>query len=515
MSGFLVCGSVLAPVNAIPVRAAQYVASLKGAVELGSLLYGLLEAAFVAAGVAGGIYAAENGEDLFDTFCDFALTDPDSNAMLQNSVFVMSDNTYVTWAEAADVIAGYKDSVEDFSTQVVDAYSQAVAAGEEAASQFSECVYVKAAADMMDTFGDFVSMVWNGEVEAVAPETVFIEQENALAGYYWDGEYEYNEAGKLVVKGFGDYTSDISPYTHYDFVYDTTAYYSYPLAIYLKASSSSFYYYFPDDDAIYKSPSIAYTSTYYDGTTLKEVEKGSSNYAGRTTGTNYMNIPMFTDYDALCAFLKTGATAGITNALLYSCDTLIDSAASTLSPYADVYIPAGSVAGVNTAVMDALQEEVATNTGTYEDTDAATLALEGVISAALVAALAGVAVTDIPITDAGVKEETDTDTETDEETDDTAGVVVPDAGSMEYTVGLTSLFPFCIPFDFIALLQVLDADAEAPCFEIPFVVPALNIDMTVQLDMSFLDPVMEIWRLGELGCFILLLISATSKVIRW
>lgn len=85
----------------------------------------------------------------------------------------------------------------------------------------------------------------------------------------------------------------------------------------------------------------------------------------------------------------------------------------------------------------------------------------------------------------------------------------------QYTVDLTGIFPFCIPFDLIHFLQVLDADPVAPCFEIPFVVEALGIDMTVELDMSFMEGAMKVFRIGELGCFVIGLMLVTSKVIRW
>lgn len=85
----------------------------------------------------------------------------------------------------------------------------------------------------------------------------------------------------------------------------------------------------------------------------------------------------------------------------------------------------------------------------------------------------------------------------------------------DYKVNLTSVFPFCIPFDFITLLDVLDAEPVAPRFEFPVVIPALDYQETVIIDMSFLDEVAEIIRLCETISFIIFLMFATSKVIRW
>lgn len=85
----------------------------------------------------------------------------------------------------------------------------------------------------------------------------------------------------------------------------------------------------------------------------------------------------------------------------------------------------------------------------------------------------------------------------------------------DYKVNLTSVFPFCIPFDFITLLDVLDAEPVAPRFEFPVVIPALDYQETVIIDMSIFDEVAEIIRLCETISFIIFLMFATSKVIRW
>lgn len=95
---------------------------------------------------------------------------------------------------------------------------------------------------------------------------------------------------------------------------------------------------------------------------------------------------------------------------------------------------------------------------------------------------------------------------------------VPDSSDPElnnYKVGLSSVFPFCIPFDFIALLNVLDAEPTAPRFEFPVAIPALGYQETVIIDMSMFNDVAEIIRICETISFILFLMFSTSKVIRW
>lgn len=87
--------------------------------------------------------------------------------------------------------------------------------------------------------------------------------------------------------------------------------------------------------------------------------------------------------------------------------------------------------------------------------------------------------------------------------------------SCSFTADLTEIFPFCLPFDLIRFLDALDAEPVAPCFEIPFVVDVLDINMSVEFDMSFMDDAVAVFRIGELGCFIIGLILVTQKLIKW
>ena len=85
----------------------------------------------------------------------------------------------------------------------------------------------------------------------------------------------------------------------------------------------------------------------------------------------------------------------------------------------------------------------------------------------------------------------------------------------DYKVELTGVFPFCIPFDFIALLKVLSAEPEAPRFAFPVVIPALDYEETFYIDLSIFDDVAKVMRTCEKVSFIIFLMFATSKVIRW
>lgn len=91
----------------------------------------------------------------------------------------------------------------------------------------------------------------------------------------------------------------------------------------------------------------------------------------------------------------------------------------------------------------------------------------------------------------------------------------PDMKMADYEVDLRSLFPFCIPFDFVALLNALDADPVAPCFTFPVVIPALDYREDIKLDLSIFDDVAKVIRICEKVSFLIFLMFATSKVIRW
>ena len=78
---------------------------------------------------------------------------------------------------------------------------------------------------------------------------------------------------------------------------------------------------------------------------------------------------------------------------------------------------------------------------------------------------------------------------------------------------MVKLFPFCIPFDFIHLIQALKAEPETPKFEIPVKLDFVDVDTSIVIDLAWMDPIMKIWRLGELGLFIVMLMKSTSKMI--
>ena len=102
------------------------------------------------------------------------------------------------------------------------------------------------------------------------------------------------------------------------------------------------------------------------------------------------------------------------------------------------------------------------------------------------------------------------------DTGDTDADVSKDLGDYTFA-GLEKIFPFCLPFDLIDFIGVLDADPEAPKFTIPIKVPTssgwgvYNID----IDLSKFDSVAALLRQMETLAFVVGLIMITrQKMIR-
>lgn len=101
----------------------------------------------------------------------------------------------------------------------------------------------------------------------------------------------------------------------------------------------------------------------------------------------------------------------------------------------------------------------------------------------------------------------DTDTDTDINLDN-------------YKTDLRLVFPFCIPFDLVHLIQAFEAEPKAPVFEFPVDMELTNpftekkiLDYhhTFELDMSDFEPVIKILRIFEIIFFIIGLLMITRQ----
>lgn len=99
----------------------------------------------------------------------------------------------------------------------------------------------------------------------------------------------------------------------------------------------------------------------------------------------------------------------------------------------------------------------------------------------------------------------------------------PDSGDTDldnYKANLRDVFPFCIPFDLIHLLNALDAEPEAPVFKIPIDLEAGNpftgdkiVDYHSEMviDLSDYDDAIKVIRILEIIAFLLGLMLITRQ----
>lgn len=120
----------------------------------------------------------------------------------------------------------------------------------------------------------------------------------------------------------------------------------------------------------------------------------------------------------------------------------------------------------------------------------------------------------VPGTKPAEGEDTKPDTPGGDSGGGTGGSGSGSSSSGPWIADLSKFFPFCIPFDLIHLLSVLDADPVAPRWEIPFKFPVYGVDETIVIDLSIFDDVAKIVRLLETILFIFSLILATRSLIK-
>lgn len=84
-----------------------------------------------------------------------------------------------------------------------------------------------------------------------------------------------------------------------------------------------------------------------------------------------------------------------------------------------------------------------------------------------------------------------------------------------YKVGLSSVFPFCIPFDVYNMVTMFVAEPEAPHAEWTFTLPWGSQDYSIGWDLAAFDGVAQVCRSMELVLFAVGLAVMTYKVIKW
>lgn len=366
--------------------------------------------------------------------------------------------------------------------------------------KFSFWDNVKINAAMFATIGDFVSQLFNGEIEGIQPEVYFGFGENGFS------EYEMIN-GRYNIKG--DITRFFNPdyFLGYILFFIDDYAYGKPVLLY-SCYDSYFEIKFFEYENNLKNIKMSGKSRQYgvDGSYISTYYSNALDFGeefSKYSGANFnLNIPVFDNMELMENFLKTGDETGILNKIYFDYDALIANIDPALAPLAGIELAPSTLPGLNVALANALDAyplpdiEPAENTSQYKET------VNDVVSE-----FVPVAAPD-PDPDPVPEPTPDPDPIPGEET-------VEDVDIKNYATDLRHIFPFCIPFDLIALLDALDAAPVAPKFEVPFKISTINVDEKYVIDLSTFDDQMAILRKLETIGFLIGIMVLTGKVIKW
>lgn len=355
---------------------------------------------------------------------------------------------------------------------------------------FKNIALVTVGASLVALAGAFVKDLFDGKVEGVDPD-VYIP-DGMFTGYPTESNagkiniyasYFYNNSSTLSEEKYS-YNATNEDCFYFLASYGTTASGSYILkpGIYYISSGRTV---FPSYSYLQDDLGNAFTFNWI-SYPVPDTGYRFGNY------TIVSNIPIFAHFgfDAYCK----GDTSMLLHAPdIYDFPELIKSVPTVMQPLTGYEFAPGRLRNVNQALADAATK-VQPETGT--DTAAATKTYTDTMTDTMTKVAPKTEVNPLPSTTPGT--ETGDGFEGD-----------------SYKRDLKLVFPFCIPFDFIHFIQALNADPVAPCFKIPIKMESIGIDMTLELDLAWMDPIMEIFRLGELGCFVIMLMATTKKMIGW
>lgn len=336
---------------------------------------------------------------------------------------------------------------------------------------FKNIALVTVDASLVALAGAFVKDLYDGKVEGLAAEDYYNVQ-GCYRGYTLNDSGYYPYYINYISNGHKFYTIDAtSTYKYVCFRMDDGKY------------SWLYKYGSADSQLAYMFNILFYSDLGY---------SYSNNFCSNVSSFS-SNLPIFSSEEAAISFAKTGDLTGLLNGEAYDFPELTKSVPTVMQPLTGYEFAPGRLRNVNQALADAATK-VQPETGM--DTAAATKTYTDTMTDTMTKVAPKTEVNPLPSTTPG--------TETGEGFE-----------GESYKRDLKLLFPFCIPFDFIHLIQALKAEPETPKFEIPVKLDFVDVDTSIVIDLAWMNPIMKIWRLGELGLFIVMLMKSTSKVIRW
>lgn len=514
----IVIGSVLNG-NTLKVKAASVAVSEEFAVELTMMLYNLLETVAISSGIKDGLDDYESGSSLYDAF----ITSVESMAEppFYDSYITMEDGSRITIKEALDqadsmlgsnalklptsetfakyrVISGTGGNEPDptptpssdpDSTPVPDTGYK---------DPFSYIQDVLVSSTLLSAMAGIIADLYAGKIDGIDSTDFYSVPYNNYNLPVFDYSYLSSSSTLFSIDGStASYVVNPDPFVLPEHCYYACVYqfsgsdYDCFSITYVHAVGDTFYY-----DAG-NLPCIG--TKYSDGSSFS-ANVGTLNV--RNNIRLFTNIPFFDSHDSMKKFFNTYMNkglagidvSGLLNGEAYDFPDLATSTAERLQPLTGYEFAPGRLPGINAALSTAAAALPEPGLDPAENTEA----YKNALNAALTAALPEPAPEPEPDPDPSPSPDPGTDGE-----------------GESYKRDLRLIFPFCIPFDFIHFIQALSADPVAPCFKIPIKLDSLGIDMVLELDLAWMDPVMEIFRLGELGCFVIMLMASTKKMIGW
>lgn len=362
---------------------------------------------------------------------------------------------------------------------------------------FKNIALVTVGVSLVALAGAFVKDLYNGKVEGVNISDYYTVPYNNYNLPVFDYSYLSSSSTIFSIDGStASYVVNPDPFVlpehcYYACVYQFSGsdYDSFSI-MYVHAVGDTFYY---------DSGNLPCIGTKYSDGSSFSANVGSLNVRNNVRLST--NIPFFDSHDSMKKFFNTYMNKGLTgidvsgllNGEVYDFPELTKSVPTVMQPLTGYEFAPGRLRNVNQALADAATK-VQPETGT--DTAAATKTYTDTMTDTMTKVAPKTEVNPLPSTTPG--------TETGEGFE-----------GESYKRDLKLIFPFCIPFDFIHLIQALKAEPETPKFEIPVKLDFVDVDTSIVIDLAWMDPIMKIWRLGELGLFIVMLMKSTSKVIRW
>lgn len=485
----IVIGSVLGG-NTLKVKAASVAVSEEFAVELTMMLYNLLETVAISSGIKDGLDDYESGSSLYDAF--IASVESMAEPPFYDTIITMPDGSKMTVKEAMDAVdstlgsnalklptsetfAKYRvisgtggnepdptptPSSDPDSTPVPDTGYK---------DPFSYIQDVLVSSTLLSAMAGIIADLYAGKIDGI--------DVNNYIDLGFSGKLDQDANGKYLLNG---YVSD----GIYEYLFSGS--YEYPVVCYVINGSTGIFRGYHNKSFFQVKPTY---QLFKNGSLDRTGTVGSFSLSSETYR---FNIPVFDSEDHALAFFNTGSLEGLLNGEAYDFPDLATSTAERLQPLTGYEFAPGRLPGINAALSTAAAALPEPGLDPAENTEA----YKNALVAALTAALPEPAPEPEPEPDPSPDPGTDGEGES-------------------YKRDLRLIFPFCIPFDFIHFIQALSADPVAPCFKIPIKLDSLGIDMVLELDLAWMDPVMEIFRLGELGCFVIMLMASTKKMIGW